>query len=219
MLEPQNEQGTVIYFQHICKQLGYEITSIQSAFPDAIIHDCNRDTDLRVEFEFDSNNFRAHKHDPKGADLVICWKRGSWKLDIPILELSSLVFYPPNLYQHAEPERDGSTSRKYARKPRELRSKMVLHTRHMYIYARNDGNEIYTIIITNQDKGWGVGFEAFKDDISQSSALLWSAVELAEKIRDKEGGQPDNNNPEVVMIERMILEAYQMRESECQSKP
>jgi hypothetical protein len=48
---------------------------------------------VRVEFEYESKNFRTHKHPPTGCDLIICW-RHNWP-DCPgnleVIELSRVV--------------------------------------------------------------------------------------------------------------------------------
>ena len=59
-------------FQELASQMGYEIASIQSSFPDAIVKD-EQGKEYRVEFEYRSGNFVQHGHDPSRCDLVICW--------------------------------------------------------------------------------------------------------------------------------------------------
>jgi hypothetical protein len=48
---------------------------------------------VRIEFEFESRNFRAHKHNPDGCDVIICWVH-NWPecpANIEVVELSKLV--------------------------------------------------------------------------------------------------------------------------------
>ena len=72
MIEPKNEQGVVILFQELSREMGYKIKSVQVPFPDAVITD--RDgKEYKVEFEYFSSNFNSHKHDPSKCDLIICW--------------------------------------------------------------------------------------------------------------------------------------------------
>jgi hypothetical protein len=33
--------------------------------------------DVLVEFEFESRNFKEHRHDPAGCDVMVCW-RHNW---------------------------------------------------------------------------------------------------------------------------------------------
>lgn len=97
MFEPKNEAGVVTLFAYVCGNLGYEIIEIGSRFPDAILR--NRKGEIvRAEFEFISNNFVIHKHDPAAVDLVICWRvKGS--IAVPVLELSTGEYYPAG-YRH-----------------------------------------------------------------------------------------------------------------------
>lgn len=85
MFEPENELGVIVLFAQQCEEAGFEILSIQSAFPDALVR--RGDVEYRVEFEFLSSNFYVHGHDPREADLVICWQcKGDCVL--PVLVLS-----------------------------------------------------------------------------------------------------------------------------------
>lgn len=29
---------------------------------------------VTIEFEFESKNFRQHRHDPAGCDIIVCWE-------------------------------------------------------------------------------------------------------------------------------------------------
>jgi hypothetical protein len=69
---PQNENGVVYIFALAAKALGFDVQSVQAAFPD-----CRatwRGKRARIEFEYRSSNFERHGHDPRGCDLVVCWK-------------------------------------------------------------------------------------------------------------------------------------------------
>jgi Homing endonuclease associated repeat len=94
--EPVNEQGVVLLFGMVAKELGYTVEAVQSAFPDC---EAKRQIGLQrwqrvhLEFEFESRNFRDHGHSLTGCDVIVCW-RHNWP-DCPahleILELSSLI--------------------------------------------------------------------------------------------------------------------------------
>lgn len=71
MFEPNNEMGVVVRFTQVCEAHGYEIVSIQSAYPDAVIR--GFDKEWRCEFEYLASNFLAHRHDPRKCDLIVCW--------------------------------------------------------------------------------------------------------------------------------------------------
>jgi hypothetical protein len=94
--EPVNEQGVVLLFGMVAKELGYIVEAVQSGFPD-----CEAKRQIaplrwqrvHLEFEFESRNFRDHGHPLTGCDVIVCW-RHNWP-DCPprleILELSSLL--------------------------------------------------------------------------------------------------------------------------------
>lgn len=98
--EPVNEQGVVLLFGLVAKELGYIVESIQSGFPD-----CEAKRQIApqrwqrvlIEFEFESRNFRDHGHPYTGCDVIVCW-RHNWPdcpPQIEILELSSVIHSLP----------------------------------------------------------------------------------------------------------------------------
>ena len=94
--EPVNEQGVVLLFGMVAKELGYTVEAVQSAFPDCEAKRQiapQRWQRVHLEFEFESRNFRDHGHSLTGCDVIVCW-RHNWP-DCPphieILELSSLI--------------------------------------------------------------------------------------------------------------------------------
>jgi hypothetical protein len=95
---PVNEMGVVLLFGMLAQRLGFIIEAVQSGFPDceAIWEvEPGRWQRIRIEFEYESRNFKDHGHDPRGCDLLVCW-RHNWKNappDLEILELSSLLHF------------------------------------------------------------------------------------------------------------------------------
>ena len=94
--EPVNEQGVVLLFGMVAKELGYIVEAVQSGFPDCEAKrqiGPERWQRVHLEFEFESRNFRDHGHSLTGCDVIVCW-RHNWP-DCPphleILELSSLI--------------------------------------------------------------------------------------------------------------------------------
>jgi hypothetical protein len=94
--EPVNEQGVVLLFGMVAKELGYTVEAVQSGFPDC---EAKRQTGpqrwqrVHLEFEFESRNFRDHGHSLTGCDVIVCW-RHNWPdclHHLEILELSSLI--------------------------------------------------------------------------------------------------------------------------------
>lgn len=85
MFEPENEQGVVLVFGQRVLSSPWQVVSIGTAFPDAILE---RDGEQwRVEFEYLSSNFDAHGHDLRECDAVICWVHDSPNLPIPVIQL------------------------------------------------------------------------------------------------------------------------------------
>jgi hypothetical protein len=73
---PVNEHGVVFLFGALAANLGFVVETITSAFPDCTAKRRPRRTGepwsrVRIEFEHESRNFRAHGHDPKGCDLIV----------------------------------------------------------------------------------------------------------------------------------------------------
>jgi hypothetical protein len=72
------------------------VEAVQAGFPDC---EAKRQVDagkwqrVRIEFEFESRNFRDHGHLPDGCDLIVCWKH-NWQ-DCPphleVVELSTII--------------------------------------------------------------------------------------------------------------------------------
>ncbi len=94
--EPVNEQGVVLLFGMLAKDLGYIIEAVQKGFPDCeamrqVAPD--RWQRVNIEFEFESKNFRDHGHPLTGCDVIVCW-RHNWDecpKHIDVLELSSII--------------------------------------------------------------------------------------------------------------------------------
>ncbi|HMD55745.1 MAG TPA: hypothetical protein VKJ65_14460 [Phycisphaerae bacterium] len=97
--EPVNEAGVVFLFGLIAFKLGYMVEAIQTGFPDCEAKRQiapGRWQRVRIEFEFESRNFRDHAHPVSGCDIIVCW-RHNWPAcpaQIEIVELSKLVQSP-----------------------------------------------------------------------------------------------------------------------------
>ncbi len=94
--EPVNEQGVVLLFGMLAKELGFVIEAVQTGFPDCEAMrqiGPERWQRVHVEFEFESRNFRDHGHPASGCDVIVCW-RHNWDdcpKHIEIVELSSVI--------------------------------------------------------------------------------------------------------------------------------
>ena len=73
---PLNEIGVIFLFGILAERLGFHIEALQIAFPDC---EAKRRIgpsawqSVRIEFEYESRNFRDHGHNPGGCDLIVCW--------------------------------------------------------------------------------------------------------------------------------------------------
>ena len=94
--EPVNEMGVMALFCMLSRQLGFVIESVQSGFPDCEAKmevEPGRWQHFRIEFEYESRNFKDHRHDPGKCDLIVCW-RHNWKdcpANLQVLELSKVM--------------------------------------------------------------------------------------------------------------------------------
>jgi hypothetical protein len=93
---PVNELGVMVLFGMVAAGLGLQVESVQGKFPDCVARRQvapGKWQYLRIEFEYESKNFRLHGHDPKGCDMIVCW-RHNWKecpVEIEVVELSRLI--------------------------------------------------------------------------------------------------------------------------------
>lgn len=73
---PTNELGVVFLFAHLARKWRLTIDSIQSEFPDCVAFQKVRGGEkrIRIEFEYQSRNFRTHRHDPDKCDWIVCWE-------------------------------------------------------------------------------------------------------------------------------------------------
>jgi hypothetical protein len=91
---PVNEQGVILLFGMICRELGYVIEIVKTGFPD-----CEAKRQLRpgvwqrvrIEFEFRSRTFCTHGHDPQQCDVIVCWEHNWPDCPIDVQELKSLL--------------------------------------------------------------------------------------------------------------------------------
>jgi hypothetical protein len=93
---PVNELGVMVLFGMVAAGLGLQVESVQGKFPDCMAKRQvapGKWQHLRIELEYESKNFKLHGHDPKGCDMIVCW-RHNWKecpAEIEVVELSRLV--------------------------------------------------------------------------------------------------------------------------------
>jgi hypothetical protein len=94
--EPINENGVIFLFGIVAKELGYYVEAVQAGFPDCEAKrqiSAGKWQRVRIEFEYESRNFRDHGHPADGCDVIICW-RHNWT-DCPphieVLELERVI--------------------------------------------------------------------------------------------------------------------------------
>lgn len=73
---PANELGVVFLFAHLAHKWRLRVDAVQSVFPDCIAYQKiqGKEKRIRVEFEFNSRNFRTHGHDASQCDWIVCWE-------------------------------------------------------------------------------------------------------------------------------------------------
>lgn len=88
---PSNEAETITIYKLAQDKLSWRISHLQTAFPDAIIEN-SRGQRLVIEFEYLAKNFKAHKHDKDGCDLIVCWHNDWGDAPLPVWELRTIGF-------------------------------------------------------------------------------------------------------------------------------
>jgi len=94
--EPVNEQGVVFLFGMVAKELGYLVEAVQTGYPDC---EAKRQIGpgkwqrVRIEFEYESRNFRDHGHPISGCDVIVCWRHNWTECPQPleVLELRTVI--------------------------------------------------------------------------------------------------------------------------------
>lgn len=90
---PVNEMGVLFLFATMANELGFVVESLTPGFPDC---EAKRRVGktwerVRIEFEYQSHNFRDHRHDPQACGLIVCWEHNWEKCPLEVLELKRLV--------------------------------------------------------------------------------------------------------------------------------
>lgn len=120
---PVNELGVVYLFGVLHETFDFKIESIQAGFPDCIARrriSPNKWEEIRIEFEYDSASFQAHKHNPDGVDVIVCWTHNWEKCPkrIEIVELSSLLTTAEQIDSQIKTKRELSTWQKFCQMKR-----------------------------------------------------------------------------------------------------
>ncbi len=92
--EPVNEDGVIFLFGMVARELGYLVEAVQGGFPDC---EAKRQVapgkwqTVRIEFEFESRNFREHGHQCEGCDLIVCWRHNWDECPLEVVALSDII--------------------------------------------------------------------------------------------------------------------------------
>jgi hypothetical protein len=91
---PTNENGVLVLFGAMAKQLGFLILRVQLGFPDVEawrVVGPDRLQRVKIELEYQSRNFLHHNHDLGGCDLIVCWENNWPDCPVEVIELRKLV--------------------------------------------------------------------------------------------------------------------------------
>jgi hypothetical protein len=97
--EPVNEQGVVFLFGVVARELGYMVEAVQTGYPDC---EAKRQVGkgkwerVRIEFEFESRNFRDQGHNADECDIIVCWRHNWPDCPIEVVELATEIKNLPN---------------------------------------------------------------------------------------------------------------------------
>lgn len=93
---PLNESGVILLFGYYLQDLGFShIEEIRQGFPDAIgmrSVGSGKYKRIRIEFEFRSSSFIAHKHPIEGCDVIVCWEHDWQDCPLEVIELRTALF-------------------------------------------------------------------------------------------------------------------------------
>ena len=92
--EPTEEAGVVFLFGMVAQELGYHIEAVRGKFPDCLAKrrvGVGQWEAVRIEFEFESRNFREHGHRVAECDLIVCWHHNWPQCPLEVMELKTIV--------------------------------------------------------------------------------------------------------------------------------
>lgn len=93
---PLNEKGVILLFGYYLQDLGIShVEEIKSGFPDAIAMQSignGKYKRIKIEFEYKSSSFLAHKHNIDDCDMIICWIHDWQDCPLQVIELSTVLF-------------------------------------------------------------------------------------------------------------------------------
>jgi hypothetical protein len=93
---PVNENGVIFLFGKVAADLNMYVETIRPGYPDCVAKRYigkSKWEEIRIEFEYFSSHFIAHKHNPDYCDAIVCWIH-DWHdhpKNIEIIELQSII--------------------------------------------------------------------------------------------------------------------------------
>jgi Homing endonuclease associated repeat len=91
---PVNENGVLLLFGSVARELGFSILHVQAAFPDC---EAMREIKpgrwqrVRIELEYESHNFLTHMHPISGCELIVCWEHNWPECPMEVIELKKVM--------------------------------------------------------------------------------------------------------------------------------
>lgn len=101
--------GVVFLFGMVSDELGFLVESVHNPFPDCTgKREYSKQgkrvwRDVKIEFEFKSRNYKAHKH-TNDCHVIVCWEHNWPDCPIEVIELKSEI-------QKLDPRRKPPTSK------------------------------------------------------------------------------------------------------------
>lgn len=97
---PMNENGVIFLFGKVMEDLNMYIEEIKPGFPDCTGRRFNGKgwEKIYIEFEYLSSNFKLHKHNPKGCDMIVCWEHDWPECKLEVIELKDVIKSLPNVH-------------------------------------------------------------------------------------------------------------------------
>lgn len=91
---PMNENGVIFLFGAMAEKLGFFVESMRPGYPDC---EAKRLIGpevwerVRIEFEYESRNFKLHGHAAEGCDLIVCWAHNWPECPVEVVALKDKV--------------------------------------------------------------------------------------------------------------------------------
>jgi hypothetical protein len=91
---PVNENGVLVLFGALARELGFSILQVQQGFPDIVAMreiEPGRWQRVRIEVEYLSRSFISHMHSISGCELIVCWENNWPDCPLEVIELKQIL--------------------------------------------------------------------------------------------------------------------------------